>query len=217
MNVMDALCKNCGTAFRQLSGTMQICRECLRKGEDMKDIGIIELDIRNEILLEKCAELYCNIWRESPWNEDFWTAEGVIADIKKEMQRKNAVGYLALKRRGMNEVVGFTWGYEVDTSDMRIISGVHDWDAVFFTAKRMRKVFYVDDLGVDKAYRERGIARAISVCLLDKAKELGMEVVTLRTDKDAVPARILYQKLGFKELKITDAAHANRTYWIKEL
>lgn len=130
------------------------------------------------------------------------------------MRRPNAIGHLVLIG---SEVVGFTWGYEVDIPDVRRISGVHDWDAVFFTAKRLRKVFYIDDLGVASEWRGRGIARKLTERLLRKARERGMDVATLRTDKDAFPARSLYKGLGFYELPVQDAEHKNRTYWVKEL
>jgi len=72
------------------------------------------------------AELYCEIWKEPPWNENFWTVERVMQDIQKELTRPNAVLFSATNDQG---VVGFTWGYETTLSDLHRISevSVSEW------------------------------------------------------------------------------------------
>ena len=176
------------------------------------EVKIERLDVKKEEVLRKCAELYCQIWKEPPWNEDFWTVEGVIEDIKKQMERPHAVGFWALHGE---EVVGFTWGYEVSKEDLRKISGVETLDVLFEKGDR---VFYIDELGVAPLFRKRGVGEQLSKALIAVAQGLcGIQRFTLRTDIKAIAARKLYIKLGFKELSVRDAEHPERTYWVLEL
>lgn len=176
------------------------------------EVEVERLDVKNEEILRKCARLYCQIWKEPPWNEDFWTVEGVIEDIKKQMKQPNAVGFLALHR---GEVVGFTWGYEVSKEDLREISGVEALDVLF---KKGSRVFYIDELGVDSSFRKRGIGEQLSKVLIATARNsCEIRSFTLRTNIEAVAARNLYVKLGFRDLSIRDAEHSQRTYWFLEL
>jgi len=175
-------------------------------------VKIEKLDVKNKKFLRKCAELYCQIWKEPPWNEDFWTVEGVIEDIKKQMERPNAVGFWALYGE---EVIGFTWGYEVSKADLREISGVVALDFLF---KKGSRVFYIDELGVAYLFRGRGIGERLSRNLIGAVRNsCEIRRFTLRTDIKAITARNLYRKLGFRDLLIRDAAHPNRTYWFLEL
>ena len=177
----------------------------------MKEVKIERLDMRNKELLEKCAKLYCEIWKEPPWSEDFWTIEGVIKDIRKQMKCSNAVGFLALYD---GEVIGFTWGYEISKNDLQEISGVKSLDIIFENSR----VFYIDELGVSPLFRNKGIGEQLSRTLLAAVRNsCEIRCFTLRTDIKAVAARNLYIKLGFSDLSIRDAEHSQRTYWFIEL
>lgn|SRR3989344_8717958 len=186
-------------------------------------------------MLQRIAQLYGEIWREPPWNEDFWTVEGVTSDIRKEMARPHGGMFVANGTRQIHaselsddsagrkpypseeertSLVGFTWGYEVSQADLREISGTNGLDHLFSPGVR---VFYVDELGVQRKWRNRGIGSGLSVALLEKARAEGLTLATLRTDMEAHPARAVYVKLGFTELKVQDASHEKRTYWAKEL
>jgi len=176
------------------------------------EVEVERLDVKKEEVLRKCAELYCQIWKEPPWNEDFWTVEGVIEDIRKQMKRSNAVGFLALHRE---EVVGFTWGYEVSKEDLREISGVEALDVLF---EKGNRVFYIDELGVASLFRKRRIGEQLSRSLITAVQNhCEIRRFTLRTDIKAIAARNLYIKLGFSDLSIRDAEHSKRTYWFLEL
>jgi hypothetical protein len=44
-------------------------------------------------MLKSAAKLYCQIWQEPPWNEDFWTVDGVIKDLDDQIQRPGAKAF----------------------------------------------------------------------------------------------------------------------------
>jgi len=170
-------------------------------------------DAKNESsLLKSCAELYCQIWREPPWNENFWTVSGVLSDIEQQLSKACSEGFLAVN--GSNEAIGFTWGYPVSKNNMRKISKSSDLDFVF---EKRKKVFYVDELGVGSNFRIRGVGKSISETLITAAKRHGVKCFILRTDEKALAARVLYQKLGFRELDARDGEFTKRTYWLLEI
>jgi len=176
------------------------------------EVKVERLDVKKEEVLRKCAELYCQIWKEPPWNEDFWRVERVIKNIKKQMKQPNAVGFLALHG---DRVVGFTWGYEVSKEDLRKISGVEALDVLF---EKRGRVFYIAELGVASLFRKRGIGEQLSrnlIAVVQNSCEIRR--FTLRTDIKAVAARNLYIKLEFRNLSVRDAKHSKRTYWFLEL
>ena len=166
--------------------------------------------------LEKWAELYCQIWKEPPWNEAHWTPEGVIQNISAELARPGAEALIAISE---GEVVGFTWGYEVAPDDMTKIAGSSYINYIFRAADNQGqgiRMFYVDELGVGRLARHHRLGEALSAELIRTVRERhGINHFVLRTDKNAVPARYLYRKLGFLELcDVEDAQYKDRTYWI---
>lgn len=176
-----------------------------------EECQIKPLFLGNEAHVMETAELYCGIWKEPPWNEDFWTVEGVVADMKQQLSKRNACGYVVVNRA---KVVSFTWGYEVSSKELVEISGSHQLDMLFAGDKR---VFYIDELGTAKAYRRRKLGKEISWRLLSDAESKGFDFAVLRTESQAVPARTLYQELGFQELPVFDKQHQTRTYWVLDL
>lgn len=158
--------------------------------------------------LEKCAELYCAIWREPPWNEDFWKPEAVMRDLAKELAEPFAQIVLA---SAQEEIIGFTWGYQVSKEKMAEISGNNQMDFLF---TKNARIFYIDELGVSSRYRQMGIGKDLSQKLLCLARESNANLVLLRTDILAVSARILYEKLGFQELPVRDKKYPDRSYWM---
>jgi len=158
--------------------------------------------------LEQIAELYCSVWREPPWNEDFWIKEEVINDIKTGMQKMNAA--LAVAFVGM-DVVGFAWGYEVSPAELKNIVGSDSLEYLFQEGAR---VGYIAELAVGASWRSNGIGHRLNTCLVDALCECGTTRITLRTDEQAQPARRLYDSLRFKELGVRDAKFPSRTYWL---
>jgi len=175
-------------------------------------MNIKKLILRREENLSAIAKIYCQIWKEPPWNEDFWTAEGVIKDLRKELAKINAILLYAVNKK---QVIGFTWGYEINILDLSKISGVSSsiWEKKF----KIKRSFYIDELGVDINHRRKNTGQKLTERLLEEVSNMGISYVILRTDVKALAARNLYQKLGFQELNVIDAKHANRTYWLNKL
>lgn len=177
-------------------------------------ISIVDLQnsFAEKSLLTKCAELYCKIWREPPWNEHFWKAEDVKKDIVNEISKTAGKCLIAtLDKPTGSEIIGFTWGYMANPEYLLEISGS---DYFINNCKSLGNIFYVDELGVDPRFRKSGIGKKLSEKLISHAKKSGANFVTLRTNKKAMPARKLYNQLGFRELLIQDKQHTERTYWI---
>jgi ribosomal protein S18 acetylase RimI-like enzyme len=158
--------------------------------------------------LQDCAQLYCEIWKEPPWNENFWKTEKVVNEIRSQMNYPGAEGYLAFENC---EVIGFTWGYQIDLKDMVEISGSQEINFLF---ENGNKIFYVDELGVKKEYRHNEIGKGLTERILLSAKKNGSNLAILRTDKKAGAAKKLYRKIGFQDLCIRDANYPDRTYWL---
>lgn len=177
--------------------------------ETVKEAGnvrIVRLSLRDKELIRKTAELYCEIWREPPWNEDFWTVEGVIADIEKQFNNRNAVMMIGINGLG---IVGFTWGYEVEIEEACSMCG-HNISPRFINGARL---FYIDELAVASRKRERGLGFRLTFDCLSEARQHGLTASFLRTDINAIPARKVYSKLGFKDSSLKDPEHPDRTYW----
>lgn len=175
----------------------------------MLETEMVEMCKASEKMLWDCAKLYCQIWREEPWNEEFWTPEDVIQDMREEMARPCAEGYLAVNIFN-SQVIGFTWGYSVSQSEMQVISGNEKLDFLFSGNNR---VFYIDELGVAKEHRRHGIGNSLAANLFVAAMIRGINLIVLRTDKKAEAAIRIYQEIGFRDLRIEDQQYPDRTYW----
>ncbi len=192
-------------------GSLPACH-CVGMVESKRNKGYtIEPLTVDSPYLSRTAELYCQIWQEPPWNENFWTREGVMCDIQGELIKENAFGYVAVNH---SQVASFTWGYQVSKERMAEICGSNQLD-MFFT--NHSKVFYIDELGTDKALRKHRLGRELSWRLLSTIESEGFSLALLRTDIQAFAARALYSKLGFKELSVLDEKHQDRSYWVLDL
>lgn len=161
-------------------------------------------------ILRDVAKLYCNIFSEFPWDEN-WDEEEVLGGMKKELQKPFARMVIAVAAEN-DKAIGFSWGYEVSESDLLEISG--NSVLVDFIFRIPNRVFYIDELGVAPSFRGKGIGKKISQILLEYAKKSGFSAIVLRTDIKAKAARVLYKELGFTELMQRDAVHQERSYWI---
>lgn len=174
----------------------------------MKDFQIVPVtfDVEQEIWIKECAQLYCQLWQEPPWNEFYWTSEQVIQDMQRELAMPSAQCFMAMNP----EVIGFTWGYSVDRETLREISQGDHLDRLFSAQAR---VYYIDELGVSSSHRGKGIGKELTTHLTLYAQSQGHTIVTLRTDKQAMEARSVYAKLGFVELPVIDSRYPDRSYW----
>jgi ribosomal protein S18 acetylase RimI-like enzyme len=177
-------------------------------GIEFKDISINNLSHKKAL---ECAELYCQIWKEPPWLEDFWKSSEVLADMKKQLNKDESICVFA--EEANSHVVGFTWGYVVSQEDIRDICGNNSLDFIFNGGR----VFYVDELGVSASYRNCGIGKSLTKKLISLAKEKLIKTAILRTNVLAESARIVYKEMGFVDLKIFDKKYSDRTYWLAEL
>ena len=166
-----------------------------------------------ECAIKECAGLYCQVWQEPPWNEHSWKANEVLADMRRELEKPGAEGFIAFYRPAI--VAGFTWGYPVSPKELRDIAGNEKLDFLFNNGEN--RVFYIDELGVASEYRRRGIGKKLSSLLIVAAKSQNLSVAILRTDEKAVAARNLYADIGFKELTARDERYPERTYWTMKL
>ena len=176
---------------------------------DDGEIKIISLLPDDRDLVRSTAELYCQVWRESPWNEDFWKVDEVISEIDSQMKNESAVSLVAVSG---NDIVGFTWGYQIRRDAMRIICGNDELDFIF---AKDEHCFYVDELATKSEFRHRGTGKKLSLSLLGEARLLGQQRFSLRTAMRAEAARRLYAKIGFKDLGVMDTKYADRTYWLR--
>jgi len=181
-------------------------------GQSLMILSMANSQVTEEIL-DKCAKLYCSIWQEPPWNEDFWKSEEVKEDIVRDSKKEAADCMIAVVE-DRTKVVGFTWGYMASAGYLDEISG-----STFFTSsgKFAGKNFYVDELGVDANCRGLGVGKLLSKSLIDHAVANRAGSLVLRTDEKAIAAKTLYRKLGFVEISVRDAKYPTRTYWHLEM
>ncbi len=71
---------------------------------------------------------------------------------------------------------------------------------------------YVSRMIVKKEYRNRGIGTEILAFLIEKAKEMSFEEMTIGVDKDNVNALRIYRKCGFTEV-LFDGADEDGEYF----
>lgn len=171
------------------------------------------LDLKNlsKDILEECASLYCRIWQEPPWNEDFWTIPRVMDDLRKEMSKKGSAGFLSFSWNTKVEVIGFSWGYRVDSRQLAELASNPEMEKFFDLGDT---AFYIDELGVSPGYRNSGVGKRLTALLIGQALYQRAGKIFLRTDKKAMAARSVYSDLGFRELDLADGAYKERNYWL---
>ena len=153
----------------------------------------------DEKFRKSLVKLYKKIWKEVPWKENFWTDEMVNEDINYALNQKDFIGKLALK---ISDVKGFTWGYYLPKEKFPFLD--------------LKDAVYVDELGVEKKFRNKGIGTRLTNMLINDARNLGYGKVTLRTDING-GAYKFYLDLGFVDMKIKDPKYPQRTYMIKTI
>lgn len=179
----------------------------------MNDVSLIRVDTKTCSLemLQQWARCYCDIWKDPPWNEDFWQPEEVVRDFQNLMLKPDATAFLAVQ----NDVVaGFTLGYSVNREELQVIAGNNLMDHLF---EKNNRIFYVGELGVATQYRGRRISFALTSSLMQAVRSSGLKSIVLRTHVKAHVARHVYEKIAFSELDVRDAKFPDRTYWLLEV
>lgn len=161
------------------------------------------------LLMGKVAKLYSKIFREEPWNENLAPAE-VMEIMIEQFSRPQAIALAALEE---DEVIGFTWVYEISLNDLR--EGTRHSPELRFLFEQGKRVFYFQEVGMEKAYRRRGLGEQLAREILEKAKRLGMNTAVLSTNQGARPALSMFSKIGFVNSGIVrPPKELGRTYWI---
>lgn len=178
-------------------------------------LRIVDL-IRNPHLWEEVADLYVEIFKEEPWDEDY-TREDVMKLMTRLLSGRGAVeafaGVVGVKRR---KAVSFTWMYEIFKDDLK--EGTRFSPELDFLFKDQKKVFYFQEVGTKKEYRRRGIGEKLARKLLKKGTKKGAGFVVLSTNTKAMAAKSMFSKVGFKDSGIVrQPKELGRTYWILEL
>ncbi len=128
----------------------------------------------NEDHIAEYGEIYAKAFSGEPWN-DPWKVEDAVVHVKELLESKQAYG---LEYVIDDQVVGFILG-----TSMLFHYG---------------RTFEINDLAVDPAYQQRGIAtQLLKHCLAD-VKEQGIVGVHLITAAEGILPEF-YEKYGFKK------------------
>ena len=84
---------------------------------------------------------------------------------------------------------------------------VNDNVAAVIELDANKKVVHIQSLVVDPKYFRQGIGRKLVQYVLDKYE---VELITVETGVDNLPAISLYKSFGFKEIKQWDTDHGVR-------
>ena len=82
-------------------------------------------------------------------------------------------------------------------ADSRVIGGLAAYELPKF--EQARSEIYIYDLGVDEAFRRRGVATALIEALREVARQRNAWVIYVQADDGDEPAIALYNKLGVEE------------------
>jgi ribosomal protein S18 acetylase RimI-like enzyme len=75
---------------------------------------------------------------------------------------------------------------------------------------------YIRMVGVHPDAGGKGIAQVLTKLCIDKAKETGETMISLHSAEIMYDARHIYEKLGFKKIRLLDE-HYGLKYWLYEM
>ncbi|MFV8464883.1 GNAT family N-acetyltransferase [Flavobacterium sp. LB1P62] len=99
--------------------------------------------------------------------------------LKERLENNEAIIFLAFDEDNIEKAIGFTLIY------------------VTFSSLALNKILILNDLFVDSTIRKKGIGEQLILKTIDLAKELGSDLIRLRTAKNNITAQGLYHKMGF--------------------
>lgn len=99
--------------------------------------------------------------------------------LKERLENSEAIIFLAFDEDNIEKAIGFTLIY------------------VTFSSLALNKILILNDLFVDSSIRKKGIGEQLILKTVDLAKELGSDLIRLRTAKNNIVAQKLYHKMGF--------------------
>ena len=156
----------------------------------------------------------------------FWKVQDVENDIKTQLGKAFAKGYLALKK---SQIVGFTWGYPVEikitisvpTLDLTVPVNSNLAPSLASDQRDTLKGYtagYIDEVGVRPAFRGKGIGARLTWEIVEYFRSLDLPLAFLRTDIRAKSATSMYEKQCFKQDPfLVDPIYEHRRYWILNL
>lgn len=175
--------------------------------------GIVKIQ-KNGRIMEEVAELYCEVFKEPPWNEGLKSKE-VMETMREQFGRP---GVIALAHLESDKVISFAWMYRIFKSDLD--GGTRYSPELGFLFEDQKRVFYLQEIGVKKKKRQRGIGEKLIRELLARGKGNGngASVVVLSTNSKARSIVLLISKIGFQSSEIVrPPKELERTYWILKL
>ena len=101
------------------------------------------------------------------------------AYLKERIENNEATIFLAFDENNPEKAIGFTLIY------------------VTFSSLALNKILILNDLYVDSNVRKNGVGEKLILKAVDLAKELGSNLIRLRTAKSNTVAQGLYNKMGF--------------------
>ncbi len=164
-------------------------------------------------LMHQLADCYIHVFSSEPWNEckrcvdcdikwgleqledesylrhlsehpdsvtDFWSHPDVLSDLEDEITAESTC-FLFLED---SQVVGFAWGYEIETAKLLIKLDIDQLDTVVDD----ETVFYIDEVGLIDAYRGQSLATR-----LYEAMMCGAEHTTVLTRTKTNPPTVLFE------------------------
>lgn len=134
----------------------------------------------DECVLEGIADLYCDVFREPPWGEE-WPPGVVLQDLNTAMSYDGFVGSTCLDDR----VLGFCWGFTVPCDFPSRVGFAILRDRLLAEGIRPADCFYDAETGVSKDYRDQGLATSL---LSDCLSRSALSYLAMRTKNPAMIA-----------------------------
>lgn len=126
--------------------------------------------------------------------EDAWKPERVEKDIRGQLQKPGAIGFVAVVR---SKVIGFAWTYFITPDEIRKHWG-QEVTAKLAKLVTGQTIIYFDELGVEQSWRRQGIGTALVTACLKQYQNIGNDpLVFLRTHQNS-PGLRLYTKIGLE-------------------
>lgn len=101
------------------------------------------------------------------------------AYLKDRIVNNEAIVFLAFDENNTSKAIGFTLIY------------------ITFSSLALNKILILNDLYVDSIARKTGVGEKLIIQTIELAKEIGSNLIRLRTAKSNTAAQALYSKMGF--------------------
>jgi ribosomal protein S18 acetylase RimI-like enzyme len=99
--------------------------------------------------------------------------------LKERIENNEATIFIACDDADLDKIIGFTLIY------------------ITFSSLALNKILILNDLYVNSEVRKNGVGEKLILQTVELAKELGSNLIRLRTAKNNIVAQGLYHKMGF--------------------